>query len=205
MKDRIDNRPKGFGYVEFEDLDSLKRALTLADGQLAGRNVRVSVAEPRTCRFPTSANEIAKSGGGHGGEEASQGEWRSGKVLPPLESRNRQGDREQRFPRNFSNEGLPGAPPRERREMNLASSSEGVDKWERRGPLPPLESERRPKSGYNSRSTSGNLQSGPPAAAGANRSPSRESPADTGEWRSSKPLAPPRAPSDASTSPSLMV
>ena len=47
MKDRIDNRPKGFGYVEFEDLESLKRALTLADGQLAGRNVRVSVAEPR--------------------------------------------------------------------------------------------------------------------------------------------------------------
>ena len=48
MKDRIDNRPKGFGYVEFADLDSLKKALSLADGQLAGRNVRVSVAEPRT-------------------------------------------------------------------------------------------------------------------------------------------------------------
>ena len=48
MKDRIDNRPKGFGYVEFADLDSLKKALSLADGQLAGRGVRVSVAEPRT-------------------------------------------------------------------------------------------------------------------------------------------------------------
>jgi RNA recognition motif-containing protein len=47
MKDRIDNRPKGFGYVEFADLDSLKKALSLADGQLAGRNIRVSVAEPR--------------------------------------------------------------------------------------------------------------------------------------------------------------
>ena len=48
MKDRIDNRPKGFGYVEFADLESLKKALTLADGQLAGRTIRISVAEPRT-------------------------------------------------------------------------------------------------------------------------------------------------------------
>lgn len=47
MKDRTDNRPKGFGYVEFADLESLKKALSLADGQLAGRIVRVSVAEPR--------------------------------------------------------------------------------------------------------------------------------------------------------------
>ena len=47
MKDRVDNRPKGFGYVEFADLASLKKALTLADGQLAGRSVRISVAEPR--------------------------------------------------------------------------------------------------------------------------------------------------------------
>jgi len=47
MKDRIDNRPKGFGYIEFSDLESLKHALSLADGQLAGRNIRVSVAEPR--------------------------------------------------------------------------------------------------------------------------------------------------------------
>jgi translation initiation factor 4B len=47
MKDRIDNRPKGFGYVEFADLDSLKTALSRSDGQLAGRSIRVSVAEPR--------------------------------------------------------------------------------------------------------------------------------------------------------------
>jgi translation initiation factor 4B len=51
LKDRMDNRPKGFGYVEFADLDSLKKALSLADGQLAGRSVRVSVAEPRTRLF----------------------------------------------------------------------------------------------------------------------------------------------------------
>lgn len=48
MKDKLDNRPKGFGYVEFADLESLKKALGLSEGQLAGRSVRVSVAEPRT-------------------------------------------------------------------------------------------------------------------------------------------------------------
>ena len=47
MKDKVDNRPKGFGYVEFGDLESLKKALSLSDGQLAGRSVRISVAEPR--------------------------------------------------------------------------------------------------------------------------------------------------------------
>jgi RNA recognition motif-containing protein len=60
MKDRIDNRPKGFGYVEFADLDSLKKALTLADGQLAGRNVRVSVAEPRITPWWQNADVNSK-------------------------------------------------------------------------------------------------------------------------------------------------
>ncbi len=84
--------------------------------------------------------------------------------------------------RNFSNDS--GRP--ERREMALASSESGTDKWERRGPLPPPESsERRSRTGgFGSRSGSGNF-SGPPS-----RSPPRESPADTGEWRSAKPLAP---------------
>ena len=122
---------------------------------------------------------LAKSGG-HGGDEASQGEWRTGKVLPPLESRNRM---EPRPSRNFS--GDAGRP--ERREMLLPSIESGVDKWERRGPLPVLDtSDRRPRtgpgSGPTSRSISGTF--GNPA----NRSPSRESLADTAEWRSSKSM-----------------
>lgn len=44
-----DEKPKGFGYVEFETLDGLKGALEKTGGQLAGRTVRVSVAEPREC------------------------------------------------------------------------------------------------------------------------------------------------------------
>jgi len=123
---------------------------------------------------------IAKSGA-HGGDEASQGEWRTGKVLPPLESRNRM-DREPRMNRNFSSDSS-GRP--ERRDMAPPSIESGVDKWERRGPLPPLEtSERRTRTGPTPRSGSSNYGNAP------NRSPSRESPADTGEWRSSKPIAP---------------
>ena len=41
------SRQYRFGYVEFQTLDGLKKALELNNGQLAGRNVRVSVADPR--------------------------------------------------------------------------------------------------------------------------------------------------------------
>lgn len=42
-----DDKPKGFGYVEFTTLDGLKEALERSGGQMQGRTVRVSVAEPR--------------------------------------------------------------------------------------------------------------------------------------------------------------
>lgn len=46
IKDRED-KPKGFGYVEFTTLDGLKNALTMSMSQLAGRSIRVSVADAR--------------------------------------------------------------------------------------------------------------------------------------------------------------
>ncbi|KAJ7454869.1 hypothetical protein FB451DRAFT_1279656 [Mycena latifolia] len=45
IKDRED-KPKGFGYVEFDDLDSLKEALAKSGANFSGRTIRVSVAEP---------------------------------------------------------------------------------------------------------------------------------------------------------------
>ncbi|KAI9488317.1 hypothetical protein BDB00DRAFT_791961 [Zychaea mexicana] len=45
LRDR-EERSKGFGYVEFEDLDSLKGALELTGESLQGRTIRVNVAEP---------------------------------------------------------------------------------------------------------------------------------------------------------------
>ena len=45
MRDRETERPRGFGYVEFNDLQSLKSALSLSGSPLCGRDVRVTVAE----------------------------------------------------------------------------------------------------------------------------------------------------------------
>jgi len=127
-----------------------------------------------------TADCIAKSGG-FGGDDSAQGEWRTGKVLPPLESRNRTGDREPRTARNFSGD---AAGRSERRDMSLLSTESGMDKWERRGPLPPLETDRRQRTSNAPRSGSSSFGNA------ANRSPSRESPADSGEWRTARPLPP---------------
>lgn len=52
IEDREQNRPKGFAYAEFADIESLKTALT-RDGQLfQGRSIRVKVADPRTSFVP---------------------------------------------------------------------------------------------------------------------------------------------------------
>ena len=47
VEDKLDRKPKGFGYVEFGTLEGLKTALSLSNSNLGGRSVRVSVAEPR--------------------------------------------------------------------------------------------------------------------------------------------------------------
>lgn len=49
VEDKLDRKPKGFGYVEFATLDGLKKALSFAGSSLAGRTIRVSVADPREC------------------------------------------------------------------------------------------------------------------------------------------------------------
>ncbi|GAA6033463.1 hypothetical protein JCM8097_001410 [Rhodosporidiobolus ruineniae] len=46
-----DGKPRGFGYVEFETVDDLKNALTASGAELAGRAVRISVAEAQTRSF----------------------------------------------------------------------------------------------------------------------------------------------------------
>ena len=47
VEDKLDSKPKGFGYVEFKTIEGLKKALALSGIQFQGRNIRVSVAEPR--------------------------------------------------------------------------------------------------------------------------------------------------------------
>ena len=47
VEDKLERKPKGFGYAEFATLDGLKKALDANNTQFGGRNIRVSVAEPR--------------------------------------------------------------------------------------------------------------------------------------------------------------
>ena len=46
VEDKIDRKPTWFGYVEFSTLDGLKAALDLSGQFLAGRQVKISVADP---------------------------------------------------------------------------------------------------------------------------------------------------------------
>ncbi|CAG8706007.1 12541_t:CDS:2, partial [Gigaspora rosea] len=62
LRDR-DDKPKGFGYVEFEDVESLTKALQLSGESLGNRPIRVSVAEP-----PARDREQR--------EDRTAGEWR---------------------------------------------------------------------------------------------------------------------------------
>ncbi|KAG8929724.1 hypothetical protein FRC02_005155 [Tulasnella sp. 418] len=72
IRDR-DDKPKGFGYVEFGDLQGLKDALAKSGGQLSGRTIRVSVAEP--------PKERSGPGGGFD-DDKTAGAWRRDGPLP---------------------------------------------------------------------------------------------------------------------------
>jgi len=65
-----DGKPKGFAYVEFGSLDDLKKALAMSGTSVAGRTVRVSVAEP------------PKRGFGDDSRAAAANEWRRDGPLP---------------------------------------------------------------------------------------------------------------------------
>jgi translation initiation factor 4B len=47
IEDREMQRPKGFGYVEFTDLDGLKKALTLDGQSFQSRMIKIKIADPR--------------------------------------------------------------------------------------------------------------------------------------------------------------
>lgn len=47
-EDKMEKKPKGFGYVDFATVEGLKKALEFNGTQFQGRNIRTSVADPRT-------------------------------------------------------------------------------------------------------------------------------------------------------------
>ncbi|KAK7053839.1 hypothetical protein R3P38DRAFT_3577417 [Favolaschia claudopus] len=62
--DRDTGRPKGFGYVEFEDIEGAKKAFAAANGQeIDGRSIRLDYSQPRD----SSGGGGGFGGGGFGG------------------------------------------------------------------------------------------------------------------------------------------
>lgn len=47
IEDKMEMRPKGFGYAEFGTREGIIKALGLSGSQFQGRNIRISVADPR--------------------------------------------------------------------------------------------------------------------------------------------------------------
>jgi translation initiation factor 4B len=76
VTDSQDGRSKGFGYVEFDSLDSLKLALEQNDRDFHGRPIRVDVADKRKSdRGPRTADNGLRSNqysGGDGDEKWSR-------------------------------------------------------------------------------------------------------------------------------------
>lgn len=96
VEDKIDHKPKGFGYVEFATVDGLKKALTLTESSFMGRNIRVSIAEPRksfcTCTLFSHVSDI------HIAKERQESnrdfsDWSRKGPLPELPGQGRQASR----------------------------------------------------------------------------------------------------------------
>ncbi|GHJ88113.1 hypothetical protein NliqN6_4515 [Naganishia liquefaciens] len=84
-----EQKPKGFGYVEFASVDGLKEALARSGESFGGRNVRISVAEP-----PKESGRGGFSDEPSAAETATQ--WRRAGPLPSRaepERRNTGGNR----------------------------------------------------------------------------------------------------------------
>ncbi|KAL0931174.1 RNA recognition motif containing protein [Colletotrichum truncatum] len=175
IEDREQQRPKGFAYAEFQDVEGLKQALTLDGQSFQGRVIRIKVADP-------------PRGGDRGESTRDFGDWTRKGPLPDLPGRggnDRRGSDfgERRAPRE----------PREPREDDGKVRDFG--NWERRGPLSPLPQEesgpREGREGSRPRTNDGPREF-------RNR---RESPAAWGEGQQprqdSRPPRPERAPTAA--------
>ncbi|KAK3295791.1 uncharacterized protein B0H64DRAFT_373969 [Chaetomium fimeti] len=166
IEDREQNRPKGFAYAEFGDLEGLKTALT-RDGQtFEGRAIRVKVADP-------------PRGGGFGSSEGMRDlDW-GAKRGPLADIPGRGGDRR----------GGGGDFGERRREYqpNDDGKVRDFNSWERRGPLSPLTQPERPESREGSRSRT--METRSESFRGGNR---RASPAAWGPGEGQEGSRPPR-------------
>ncbi|KAL8916366.1 MAG: hypothetical protein Q9208_008556 [Pyrenodesmia sp. 3 TL-2023] len=127
VEDKIDRKPKGFGYAEFATLDGLKKALELHGTQFQGRNIRISVAEPQKDRPDTREFN----------------DWTRKGPLPDLPGQRRVSDRAgfgapRSFDRSFDNVSEAGSDRSSRRPFEQGDGKvRDFGNWERKGPLQP--------------------------------------------------------------------
>ncbi|KAF9267650.1 hypothetical protein L218DRAFT_954843 [Marasmius fiardii PR-910] len=112
IRDR-DDKPKGFGYVEFEDLEGLKDAIAKSGSSFSGRIIRISVAE------------APKERSGFGGDDSKfDSPWRREGPLPDAPGR------------DSSRRRFDGPRPEP-----LPSVAEGASDWRSNKPRAPVEPE----------------------------------------------------------------
>lgn len=161
IEDRVDMKPKGFGYAEFATRDGLKQALTLNGSQFQGRSIRISIADPPKDR-------------GDRPEARDISDWSRKGPLPDLPSRSGMGSARRDQDRGF---GPDSGSDRKDRYQEGDSKIRDLGNWERKGPLSPIaQPERNHRDGGRSRTNDG------PRGDGGFRD-RRSSPAAWGEGR----------------------
>ncbi|KAB8239253.1 translation initiation factor 4B [Aspergillus alliaceus] len=118
VEDKLTKAPKGFGYIEFETVDGLKKALDLSGATLQGRAIRVSIAEPPKER------------------DVKEFDWTRKGPLPAPEAPRRVPDRSS-FGRNLDNFSDAGSERGGRRNFESDGKFRDFGNWERKGPLSP--------------------------------------------------------------------
>jgi len=203
----MDRKPKGFGYVEFGSLEGLKAALALTGTPLAGRQVRISVADPPKDRGESSRDFS---------------DWSRKGPLPDLPQNQRRVSERNFGGRNLDNMSDAGSERGSRRGFGAETDGKVRDfsNWERKGPLSPAAIPDRSLGGAGRQASrddfrrnspswgEGRSQEGsrPPRRDQADRpAPAREPTAADldNQWRSKmRPDAPPKSPEPEVSTPS---
>ncbi|KAI0014031.1 hypothetical protein F4779DRAFT_202892 [Xylariaceae sp. FL0662B] len=129
IEDRIEQRPKGFAYAEFANVEGLKRALTLDGTSFSGRTIKVRIADP------------PKERDNRGDSARDLVSWERKGPLVDVPSRSND-----RRPAEFGerrNQGPRDLPSDDGRVRDFGN-------WERKGPLSPLPQSERPAGSRDS-------------------------------------------------------
>lgn len=182
VEDRMDRKPKGFGYVEFNTPDGLRSALALSGSNLAGRQVRISVADPPKDR-PEQNRDFS--------------DWSRKGPLPDLPQNNRRTSERAGFGRNF-NDNMSDAGSERGGRRPFGGDSDGKPRdfsnWERKGPLSPAPGQDLTLRGADRQASRGEFSRNSPSwGEGRSQDGSRPPRRDFSE----RPAAPERAPTAA--------